>query len=163
MWQMLGFYPVATQPIYLITSPWFNNITMTVGDGKFLHITFTTVNSQLTTRPLDQEGVTEQKYRRAMDPHVEYLEAENTILDTEPSKKDNSTTPTGLFDIPPSGNPSAESWYVQSLRVNGKQWNRSWITHNDISNGGTLEFVLGSAPISWDTGDLPPSPGNIVL
>lgn len=39
IWQMLGLYPVATQPVYLILSPWFDNITMSVGKGKSLTIT----------------------------------------------------------------------------------------------------------------------------
>ena len=58
---------------------------------------------------------------------------------------------------------SEDSIYVQSLKVNGKQWNKSWLSHDDIANGGTLEFVLGSEPALWDTGDLPPSPGHVTL
>jgi putative alpha-1,2-mannosidase len=56
-----------------------------------------------------------------------------------------------------------DSYYVQSLKVNGQEWNKSWLSHDDIANGGTLEFVLGSEPALWDTGDLPPSPGHFTL
>jgi putative alpha-1,2-mannosidase len=98
-WQMMGLYPVVTQPVYLIISPWFSDMAVKVGDG----------NSTL---------------------HI---------------------TTNGLSD---------ESFYVQSLKVNGKPWHQSWLTHDDISNGGTLEFTLGPNPTSWDTGDVPPSPGR---
>lgn len=49
--------------------------------------------------------------------------------------------------------------YVQSLRVNGKPWNRAWIGHADIAAGATLEFTMGSAPSTWGSGAdaLPPS------
>jgi putative alpha-1,2-mannosidase len=51
--------------------------------------------------------------------------------------------------------------YVQNLKVNGVQWNKSWVTWDDIfANGGTLEFALGSSPSSWPTGPLPPSPAS---
>jgi putative alpha-1,2-mannosidase len=102
IWTMVGFYPVATQPIYLILAPMFSNLELKVGlEKKTLKIT--------------AEGLSE------------------------------------------------ENMYVQSLKVNGKPWNQSWLTHDDIANGGTLEFVLGSDPAPWDTGDLPPSPGHFTL
>ncbi|KAI1446395.1 glycoside hydrolase family 92 protein [Annulohypoxylon stygium] len=54
-----------------------------------------------------------------------------------------------------------QSYYVQSLKVNGKSWDKSWVTWNDIfANGGKLEFVLGYEPADWATGDLPPSPAT---
>jgi putative alpha-1,2-mannosidase len=103
IWQMLGLYPVATQPIYLILAPMFSNYRMKVGleDGAYLDVT--------------AEGLSENSY------------------------------------------------YVQSLKVNGKEWNQSWLNHEDIANGGTLEFVLGSEPALWDTGAVPPSPGHVTL
>lgn len=98
LWQMLGLYPVVTQPVYLIGSPWFSNISMAVGN------------------------------------HTLMITAQNL---------------------------SDSSFYVQSLKVNGQAWNQSWITHDDIKNGGSLDFVLGSTPVSWDNGMLPPSPGHV--
>lgn len=56
---------------------------------------------------------------------------------------------------------SDNSFYVQSLKVNGEPWNRSWLSHSDIASGGTLEFVLGPNTTTWDTGDIPPSPGHL--
>lgn len=99
---MVGLYPVATQPVYLILSPMFSNYEMKVG-------------------------------------------LNNDIL---------KVTAEGL---------SEENIYVQSLKVNGKQWNQSWLSHDDIADGGTLEFVLGSDPVPWDTGAVPPSPGHYTI
>ncbi|RHZ59768.1 hypothetical protein CDV55_105237 [Aspergillus turcosus] len=51
--------------------------------------------------------------------------------------------------------------YVQSLKVNGKQWRKNWLTWGDIfEKGGTLEFELGESPSDWFTGELPPSPAS---
>ncbi len=58
---------------------------------------------------------------------------------------------------------SETSYYVQSVEVNGQPWNKSWITHDDIKNGGRIDFVLGTNQTSWDTGALPPSPGHVSL
>jgi putative alpha-1,2-mannosidase len=38
---MLGIYPVVTQPIYLLSSPWFPDINMTVNGNRTLRITAT--------------------------------------------------------------------------------------------------------------------------
>ena len=92
-----------TQPVYLLLSPWFSDLRLSVGDNsnKTLHIT--------------AEGL------------------------------------------------SDESYYVQSVVVNGQAWNQSWISHADIENGGTIAFVLGSEAKEWNTGALPPSPGHVAL
>lgn len=50
--------------------------------------------------------------------------------------------------------------YIQSLTVNGKQWNKPWISFSDISHGGTLIYYLDSVPNkSWGSSpkDAPPS------
>lgn len=53
---------------------------------------------------------------------------------------------------------SDKAYYVQELKLNGKLWNRNWLTWDDLfANGGTLEFVLGSKRTHWDTGATPPS------
>ncbi|KAK0757506.1 hypothetical protein N5P37_010233 [Trichoderma harzianum] len=98
LWQMLGLYPVVTQPVYLILAPWFEDISVSVGGSYTLRI--------------KAKGL------------------------------------------------SNNSFFVQSLKVNGKAWNKSWLEHSDIAKGGLLEFVLGPEPKSWDTGAVPPSPGH---
>jgi len=41
---------------------------------------------------------------------------------------------------------SDENVYIQSVNVNGESYNKGYITHNDLAQGGTLEFVMGSEP-----------------
>lgn len=103
---MLGMYPVVTQPIYLLSSPWFSDINMTVNGNKTLRIT--------------ADGL------------------------------------------------GKDSYYVQSVKINGEPWDKNWIQHDEPSQrlmveGGTIEFQLGTKPVVWESGDVPPSPGHFVL
>ncbi|KAL1597876.1 hypothetical protein SLS60_008363 [Paraconiothyrium brasiliense] len=105
VWNMIGLYPVATQPVYLILAPRFGNITMTLGNsGAVLRIKA----NQLESGP-----------------------------------------------------------YVQHLKVNGKNWTKSWINHEDIvradGRDSTLEFRMGVGPVPWDSGEVPPSPGHVTI
>ncbi len=55
-------------------------------------------------------------------------------------------------------NASEKNIYIQSCKLNGKQFNNSWFRHTDIVNGANFEFVMGDKPSSWATkGALPPS------
>lgn len=38
IWQMLGLYPIATTPVYLLESPWFPDINMTINGNQTLRI-----------------------------------------------------------------------------------------------------------------------------
>jgi putative alpha-1,2-mannosidase len=97
---MLGLYPVITQPIYLLSSPWFPDINMTVNHNHTLRIM--------------AEGL------------------------------------------------GQDSYYVQSVKVNGEQWTKNWIEHEDVMvDGGLIEFVLGEEEVVWETGEVVPSPGRI--
>jgi hypothetical protein len=42
--------------------------------------------------------------------------------------------------------------YVQSLKVNGKPWTRTWLPHDLLAKGATLDFVMGPEPSRWGTG-----------
>ncbi|KAH6659425.1 alpha-1,2-mannosidase family protein-like protein [Truncatella angustata] len=101
VWNQIGLYPVVTQPVYLILAPWFDDITLKLGD-------------------------------------------DGCILRVKAS---------GLED----------GIYVQSLKVNGQDWNQSWVSHQDLVRPGgedaLLEFELGPVATLWDSGDVPPSPG----
>lgn len=46
---------------------------------------------------------------------------------------------------------SAENIYVQSAKLNGKPYTKSYITYADIVKGGTLELQMGSKPSKWGT------------
>lgn len=57
-------------------------------------------------------------------------------------------------------NYAPENKYIQSAKLNGKEWNKSWFSHKDLMQGGTLEFVMGKRPNkAWASSDdaLPPS------
>ncbi|UAY53776.1 GH92 family glycosyl hydrolase [Arachidicoccus terrestris] len=43
-------------------------------------------------------------------------------------------------------NISDENIYIQSVKLNGKIYNKPFIRHSDIENGATLEFVMGNKP-----------------
>ena len=57
-------------------------------------------------------------------------------------------------------NASASNPYVQSLRVNGKSSEKTWLPYDTLSQGATLQFKLGNTPNKeWGTKpeDSPPS------
>lgn len=45
-----------------------------------------------------------------------------------------------------AGNASEKNIYIQSATLNGKPYTRNYITHQDILNGGVMEFVMGPEP-----------------
>lgn len=56
-------------------------------------------------------------------------------------------------------NASNENIYIRSVLLNGKPLNRTWITHQEIIQGGTLEFDLVAEPDQqWAVSTLDPSP-----
>lgn len=46
---------------------------------------------------------------------------------------------------------SSENIYVQSAKLNGKPYTKSYIMFNDIKKGGVLELQMGNQPSSWGT------------
>lgn len=57
-------------------------------------------------------------------------------------------------------NVSKENKYIQSAKLNGTNYNKTWFSHNDIMSGGTLELVMGNRPNkSWGISEaaIPPS------
>lgn len=57
-------------------------------------------------------------------------------------------------------NASQRNIYIQSATLNGKPYTRNYITHQDIVNGGVMEFVMGDKPNKeWGTAaeDCPPT------
>lgn len=41
---------------------------------------------------------------------------------------------------------SRKNIYIQSVKLNGKPYDKSYITHEQIMNGDTFEFEMGSTP-----------------
>lgn len=59
-------------------------------------------------------------------------------------------------------NCSEENKYIQSAKLNGKVWNKSWFSHADIMDGAVLELEMGNkANRSWGSSPeaAPPSAG----
>ena len=55
-------------------------------------------------------------------------------------------------------NCSDDNKYVQSAKLNGKEWNKPWFGHDDIKNGGKLVLVMGNkANKEWGKEGVPPS------
>ena len=57
-------------------------------------------------------------------------------------------------------NNSSKNKFIQSVTLNGKSITRTWITQNEITDGGTLVFEMGPEPNKkWGTKpeDAPPS------
>lgn len=54
---------------------------------------------------------------------------------------------------------SPQNPYIQSARLNGREFTKTWLTHETITAGGLLEFQMGSKPNeNWGSGegDAPP-------
>ena len=59
-----------------------------------------------------------------------------------------------------AGNNSAQNIYIQSATLNGQPLTRAWLRHAEITDGGTLDLVMGPTPNkSWGAAraDRPPS------
>ena len=55
-------------------------------------------------------------------------------------------------------NCSADNKYIQSAKLNGKEWNKSWFSHDEIKDGGKLVLMMGNkANVQWGTEEAPPS------
>lgn len=59
-------------------------------------------------------------------------------------------------------NNSSENKYIKTAKLNGKDYNKTYFHHNDIVNGGILEFEMSNRPNKlWAVEDysIPPSEG----
>lgn len=58
-----------------------------------------------------------------------------------------------------------QEYYIQSATLNGEKLNKIYLTHDQIMNGGNLNFEMGSAPnYDWGTApdSRPPSPISLL-
>jgi predicted alpha-1,2-mannosidase len=67
------------------------------------------------------------------------------IFDEVKIRLDEKIYPGKLFVIK-AKNLSKENIYIQSAKLNGKEFTRSWIKHEEIVGGGTLMFEMGKEP-----------------
>lgn len=54
-------------------------------------------------------------------------------------------------------NVSDKNIYVQAAKLNGQEYNKSFLHHSTILNGGELEFIMGNKPSNWGENDIPVS------
>lgn len=52
---------------------------------------------------------------------------------------------------------SPKDIYIKSATLNGKQFDRSYIFHKEITAGGTLTFTMSDKPENWGSGGIPDS------
>jgi predicted alpha-1,2-mannosidase len=55
---------------------------------------------------------------------------------------------------------SRENPYVQSATLDGRTLKRAWLTHAEVSRGGTLVLRMGPRPSRWGGATRPPSLSN---
>ena len=48
-------------------------------------------------------------------------------------------------------NLSDDNIYVQSVKLNGRNWDSPFLPYSDLKNGGSLVFTMGSSPSTWGT------------
>ncbi|TCK55906.1 putative alpha-1,2-mannosidase [Flavobacterium sp. 90] len=51
---------------------------------------------------------------------------------------------------------SDKNKYIKAAFLNGKAYNKAWILHDDINNGGELVLEMDSKPSAWGTTIFPP-------
>ena len=57
---------------------------------------------------------------------------------------------------------SEENKYIQSARLNGKELNKPWFTHEELMQGGCLELTMGKTPNKqWGADNDATPPSNI--
>jgi len=64
-----------------------------------------------------------------------------------------------IFKIVAAGS-NRQNKYIQSAKLNGKQWNKPWFSWDDIKDGGVLVLEMGMRPnYTWgsDPAETPPS------
>jgi hypothetical protein len=55
---------------------------------------------------------------------------------------------------------SPNNKYIQSVSLNGRSYDKSYLLHSDIMRGGELIFLMGDEPSDWGNQGIPPSSIN---
>ena len=61
-------------------------------------------------------------------------------------KSASMTLPNGKIFSMSVKNPGKQNVYIQSVKLNGKAYNKTYITQNDVMDGSSLEFTMGAKP-----------------
>ena len=73
---MLGIYPVVTQPVYLISSPWFPDLNMTINGNQTLRITATGLDQGYYVQSVKING---QPWEKNWFEHKDLMEQGGSI------------------------------------------------------------------------------------
>ncbi|OGM45813.1 glycosyl hydrolase [Aspergillus bombycis] len=76
LWQMIGIYPVVTQPVYLISSPWFPDLNMTINGNQTLRITATGLDQGYYVQSVKING---QSWQKNWFEHKDLMEQGGSI------------------------------------------------------------------------------------
>ena len=68
------------------------------------------------------------------------------VFGTPSFKKTTLNLDNGKKFVIEAENKTKENIYIQSVSLNGKEYNKTYISHSDIVKGGTLKFVMGNKP-----------------
>ena len=74
-------------------------------------------------------------------PAADYYALGSPVFDEAKIHLENGKT----FTITAENN-SSEHVYVQEVYLNGENWDKNYLLHQDIMNGGSLRFVMGAEP-----------------
>ncbi len=128
---------------------------------KILHEMYGSDASGYAFPGMDDQGATSSWYVMSaigfytVDPSMPYYVLGSPLFERTMLHLSDGKT----FEIVAKHN-SAANLYIQSATLNGKSWNRPWLSHADIANGGRLELIMGPTPNkSWGSSPeaVPPS------
>ncbi|CAG8805355.1 28094_t:CDS:2, partial [Dentiscutata erythropus] len=123
----LGLFPIAGTDIYLINSPQFEEITIYLSISP--PITFNIIAHNLTYIPDDES-----------DSVSNSSSINHVVIDANSS---NSASPSIETN---NSRQIYTNIYVQSVKLNGKKWEKTWFRHSDISKGAVMELQMGPKP-----------------
>ena len=61
--------------------------------------------------------------------------------------------PRGKQCVITAKNNSAENMYIQAMTINGEAWDKTFLLHDVLVAGGTIEFIMGPQPSDWGTSE----------
>ncbi|CAG8676829.1 19970_t:CDS:2, partial [Dentiscutata erythropus] len=118
---LLDYFQSGTD-IYLINSPQFEKTTIYLSISP--PITFNIIAHNLTYIPDDESDSVNHVVIDAYSP--------------------NSATPSSI--VTDNSRQIYTNPYVQSVKLNGKEWEKTWFKHSDISKGAVMELQMGPKP-----------------
>lgn len=86
----------------------------------------------------------------SVTPGVDYYSIGTPLFKKSSINLENGNT----FEIK-ANNVSDKNFYIQSATLNGEEYNKSYITHSEITNGGKIIFEMGNIPSDWGSTEIP--------